>query len=150
MPSAKEIEYKISDNGCWICTSHKPNQKGYIDICRDGRRTKLHRYMLEKELGIVIDRHLVVMHQCDTPSCINPSHLLVGTVADNNSDKINKGRHSKGEELSISKLTEEDVKNIFSDDRSSRVIANDYGIEKTQVLRIKNGRSWRHVTEELC
>lgn len=35
---------------------------------------------------------LVVMHSCDTPACIEPKHLKLGTVADNNRDMAQKGR----------------------------------------------------------
>lgn len=33
-------------------------------------------------------------HNCDTPSCIKPSHLFKGTNADNMQDAVNKGRRS--------------------------------------------------------
>jgi hypothetical protein len=35
---------------------------------------------------------MVVMHRCDNPPCVNPDHLTVGTVADNNADMDAKGR----------------------------------------------------------
>jgi hypothetical protein len=33
----------------------------------------------------------VVMHKCDNPPCCNPAHLLPGTKATNNADKMRKG-----------------------------------------------------------
>lgn len=32
------------------------------------------------------------LHRCDNPSCVREDHLFEGTVADNNSDKVAKGR----------------------------------------------------------
>lgn len=34
----------------------------------------------------------VVMHSCDNPCCVRPSHLTVGSVADNQADMASKGR----------------------------------------------------------
>lgn len=37
----------------------------------------------------------VVMHTCDNTHCINPKHLVKGSVADNNRDRAIKGRTCK-------------------------------------------------------
>lgn len=39
-----------------------------------------------------VPKGMVVMHSCDNPKCVNPSHLSIGTVRDNVIDCVEKGR----------------------------------------------------------
>jgi len=39
-----------------------------------------------------IPKKILVLHKCDTPACVNPKHLFLGTIQDNNLDRKNKGR----------------------------------------------------------
>ena len=40
-----------------------------------------------------IQAGMCVMHKCDNRRCFNPSHLVAGTLTDNNRDMATKGRH---------------------------------------------------------
>nr|MBA3891683.1 HNH endonuclease [Gemmatimonadaceae bacterium] len=84
---------------CWIWIGAK-NPAGYgqlrIKSAMGGFRISLaHRLSYELYVG-PIPTGLVVMHSCDTPSCVNPAHLSVGTQADNLRDAGTKGRMSRG------------------------------------------------------
>lgn len=57
----------------------------------------LHRWVWEQVNG-PIPEGMVVMHTCDNPPCFLYEHLRLGTIADNNRDKIEKGRLRNGRE----------------------------------------------------
>ena len=52
-----------------------------------------HRISYETFVGSIAGG-MCVMHKCDNRRCFNPSHLQVGTIADNNHDMIRKGRQA--------------------------------------------------------
>lgn len=75
---------------CWLWAGSK-NNMGYGRINVDGIIKLAHRVLFELE-GIKLERKQVVMHTCDTPLCVNPNHLRIGTQKDNIYDMIAKGR----------------------------------------------------------
>jgi hypothetical protein len=70
------------------------SKEGYGKIKIKGRDLRAHRLIYATANGITLDEMegLVVMHACDTPSCVNPLHLILGTTADNVADMHTKGR----------------------------------------------------------
>jgi len=87
---SKPIDYKITESGCWECVSHR-QRRGYALLSRHGRELGVHRHMYELRHGKVPST-LVILHQCDNPTCINPDHLSAGTQSANMLDRISKGR----------------------------------------------------------
>lgn len=69
-------------------------KKGYGRIGSGKTRRSAHReaYAVFHGLDMEALKGRVVMHTCDNPPCVNPDHLVLGTVADNNRDKAEKGR----------------------------------------------------------
>jgi hypothetical protein len=80
---------------CWLWTG-TVDGKGYGDLMVGTHRTKAHRLSYELSRG-PIPSGMCVMHACDTPACVNPAHLSVGTHADNCADMHRKGRGKYGE-----------------------------------------------------
>src|SRR6516165_9709222 len=86
----------IDGNGCWICSIGVgvgiSNRYGQVMI-GGGTRISMpnHRAAWVVYRG-PIPKGMCVLHTCDTPSCINPSHLFLGSQVDNVRDMIAKGR----------------------------------------------------------
>lgn len=75
---------------CWLWTA-RVGTNGYGQFKLDGKTVPAHRVSLTL-MGVELTRSDVVMHACDTPLCVNPSHLSVGTHKENSDDKWAKGR----------------------------------------------------------
>lgn len=89
-------KYEVNDRGCWIWTGGTVDGGyGQFSIGRDGRRSvvmQAHRWSYRHYNG-EIPEGLLVLHRCDTPACVRPEHLFLGTQADNMADMRAKGRH---------------------------------------------------------
>ena len=84
-----------------------------------------------------------VCHTCDVKNCVNTDHLFVGTQQDNMLDMHKKGRWRTGNFGNHLKLSEAMADMIYHDPRSHQDIADDYGLSRTLVSQIKNGKTWR-------
>lgn len=134
--------------GCWEWQGGKdPN--GYGRIATSGTPMLAHRlsYEIEHRVTLTPDQH--VLHKCDNPACVRPSHLMQGDHSANMADKMAKGRHvfgvSLGEKHGCAKLTEADVRAIRDSQETGVALAAKYGVSTTQISDIRNRRSWRHI-----
>ena len=140
---------------CWPWGSHRL-PTGYGVMNYQGRRTGAHVLAVMLD-GRSVPAGMLVRHTCDNPPCCNPSHLLVGTYADNARDSIERGRNSRGERHSLTqrgennghaKLTEDLVREIRRRVRggeSVRGIARQLQLGEATVSHANKGRTWRHV-----
>lgn len=89
---------KVSRQGThWIWQGSK-DRDGYGGIQKPmgggaQKYTPAHIMAYELYKGPV-PKGMVVMHTCDTPGCVNPAHLKLGTVASNIADKVAKNRNN--------------------------------------------------------
>ena len=78
------------NTGCWLWTGSLARKYGRLRTGKNGEGWA-HRISFEIHKG-EIPKGLFVLHKCDTPACVNPDHLWLGTIADNNKDKSLKKR----------------------------------------------------------
>lgn len=85
--------YRVDESGCWLWRATGGRRYGSLFV--DGRREQAHRVSWLLHRGKIPDG-LHVLHKCDTPLCVNPDHLFLGTHADNMADMKAKGRARSG------------------------------------------------------
>jgi len=82
---------RYARSGCWIWTGAPCTKGKYGHLNIGGKYKRAHRIAYELFIG-PIPKKLHVLHNCDTPLCVNPDHLFVGTQYENLADMTNKGR----------------------------------------------------------
>ena len=125
---------------CWEWTSAK-NNKGYGIFGLKKNTDKAHRISFRIAKG-EIPKGLFILHSCDNPGCVNPSHLRTGTNQDNVSDMISRGRNSKPPDMAgwnKIDLPDELIKRLGSSPDKS--LADEFGISKKTVIRARHKRN---------
>lgn len=144
----------VTESGCQIWLKSL-DPCGYGRMRWQSKEQKAHRLSVLAE-GINIPEGSVVMHSCDTPSCINPKHLRVGSQKSNMRDCWAKGRGRKDvfqHMLSIrrsqvgvanikAKLTEAQVLQIRSSKENGPTLAARYSVTRETIYAIKTRKTW--------
>lgn len=152
-------------NACWIWKGQKSTggygqiEIGYVKVAPNiwkPIRRRAHRISYEFHRG-PIPEGMMVCHHCDTPLCINPHHLFLGTARDNFEDMMAKGRNRydssrsshPGERNPNAKLTEALVRQIREtrqkEGLSYSKLGARFGIEKKHAHEIATRQLWAHV-----
>ena len=89
--------------------------------------------------------HWCVLHRCDVPNCVRPSHLFLGSMQDNTDDMRMKGRMVVGEAHPRSKLTEADIVAIRSSTEPYSALGERFGVTSGCISQIRSRKKWKHV-----
>ena len=133
-------------SGCWLWVGAK-QKDGYGMFTPSGRGSSVsaHRYSYALKYG-EIPAGKNILHRCDTPSCVNPDHLFLGTRSDNMQDMQEKGRcnYLSGGKSHMAKLTDEDVRSIRENYRGEKHsdVAKIYCVHRTTISNILNRKTW--------
>lgn len=136
---------KAGDDECWLWIGGKrgPYGAGFYA----GNRVDAHRVSWMIHYGEIPDG-MSVMHKCDTPLCVNPNHLQLGTHAENMHDMKLKKRSVSlpGELCGKAKLTWEDVNNIrikAANGIPRRKLAEEFHVNVMTIRQIVLRLTWK-------
>lgn len=140
---------KVDKSGdCWLWTGYK-QPDGYGQLRANGKFYNSHKFSYEMANG-PIPKSLEVMHSCHVRHCVNPSHMRLGTHAQNVAESVAEKRHTFGERNHHAKLTEALVLEIrrrfkFHSKRrtNARELAREYGVNENAVYLAGTGRTWK-------
>jgi len=150
-------------DACWEW--QKMRRAGYGRVRSGTRMWEAHRVAWEVHFGDEIPAKLHVCHSCDNPACCNPSHLWLGTSADNMGDRERKGRGRqpsgdnhrsrkhpetvlRGSQHGMARLSEKDIPGIRlmrARGNTWQSIGDAYGVGMNTVRNVCIGRTWKHV-----
>ena len=136
-------------NECWEWTASRQQQKWHGQWRNKAGQIELVHRASWRMFKCDIPAGMFVLHKCDNPACVNPSHLWLGTQSDNLHDMWTKGRArpqtSIGEKHGMSKVTESIVREIRESSLSGVDLARKFGITPTTVCDIRKRRTWDHI-----
>jgi hypothetical protein len=158
-PLAEHFWSKVDRSGdCWLwLASRRPN--GYGTYYVDRVPMLAHRIAWELTYGS-IPQGLFVCHSCDTPACVRPDHLLLGSARANLLDARRKGRAPvatprpktgllRGEQNPAARLTVNSLveirRRVAVGTEPYATIAAAFGVSRSLVYQLAHRKVWRHV-----
>jgi len=89
-----------------------------------------------------IPEGMLVCHKCDTPGCVRPDHLFLGTGSDNLRDQTIKGRRQNAK-LTVDKAR--DIRNRYAaGETDMSALAAEYNVSHACIWSVVTNRSWRY------
>lgn len=146
-----------ASTGCMVWTGCvQRNGYGAFKICG----TKIDAHVASWRIsqnGLPVPIGKLIMHSCDMRCCVNPDHLVLGTVSENMLHAHQNGNGDiftlKGEECYQAVLTEDVVGQIRELHVPRRFgatrIAKRLGLKRGCVDAVLRNRTWRHLLQEV-
>ncbi|WP_395393123.1 HNH endonuclease [Novosphingobium sp. BL-8A] len=133
---------------CWIWHGGT-NEQGYGHFKVRQTTIRAHRWIYSYVYGLT-QSDQVIRHKCDTPSCVNPLHLEVGTASENMRDMVARGRNSdrKGDRHPMAKIDAKqalEIRRLYDIGHRQSQIADTFGISRALVGKVVRRERWTHI-----
>lgn len=130
---------------CWFWTGacfSTPRSYGQIAIKSKPRGAHIVSWQIAncKPVTGITPKGKVVRHKCDNPTCVRPSHLVLGSPVDNFNDALKRGRRP---DVKLSKKIADEIRANPPKYGEARKRARVLGISEGQMSRIIHGTRWR-------
>lgn len=135
---------------CWPFTGYIAfHGYGHFQFTEDGihYRERAHRFSWLLSRGS-IPVGLSVCHHCDVRHCVNPSHLFLGSQADNMHDAVRKGRKNCWGHQKVNAEQALEIRARAAAGEMHKDIAPDYGLARNTVSQIVSRATWAHLPTE--
>lgn len=149
---------RVAERGsCWVWIGSRVRRKwDYGQIRVHGRTVGTHRFAWMTICG-PIPLGVLVLHQCDNPPCVRPSHLYLGKQSRNLRDMVARGRRDYsaqgagfvGEANPAAKLTMAQVAEIrlryqrYGRKNNTVTLSREFGVSPNMVGYIVRYANWR-------
>jgi HNH endonuclease/Helix-turn-helix domain len=134
----------IRRRGCWLWRG-SVGSRGYGQHSIKHLPVAAHRFAYITFVG-KIPAGAFICHTCDTRLCVRPSHLFVGTAADNSADMVAKDRSARGLRNANNKLTPQEViaiRRLYESGIACQAeLARRYNVHQTTISNIVKRRQW--------
>lgn len=134
---------------CLIWPFHR-NPRGYAIVAKAGVRDSryVHISMCEYRHGPRPTPDHEAGHDCGRghKGCVNPDHMRWKTKSENQKDRLKHGTDLRGEKSPRAKITAAQAREIrLRKDVPDPILAKEYGIARSTVTGIQNGKGWAHL-----
>jgi hypothetical protein len=135
--------------GCFVHQGAR-NPSGHVRVCIGSKNYYAHIVMYCVANKCCIIPGYVIRHKvCSNGACCNPAHLVLGTVGDNNKDRVESGRSTKVWKRKGLRLTDKivlDIKLAIRYGHSNNTIYGNFpGLTYHQLYHIRKGSRHGHV-----